>query len=398
MSLVEDALAGPSVFKDQSALSFDFVPPELPGREEAIKRLSQAFRVFYEGKGNQMATIRGPVGSGKTAMSRFFARDLREAMRKQNRSLKVAYVNCRNDRTDAMAMTSLLREMDKGFPDRGFSVPEMLEALRRRIEKTDTSVLVILDEVDVLLKEKGESDLLYSLSRFEVPNHPGALGVILVAQKDVVPMLDEATRSTVKGTNTIALEGYERDPMQRIVDQRVKLAFHPGMIPEDVGNLVADIGAEKGDARLAIEVLAAAGTNADDRGEELVTAEDVRVAKAAKMSEFPEQKLRELPLHELLVLLSVARRLAKSGDAYATTGPVESTYQVACESANEKPRGHTQFWTYMKNLASYGFLHLQISSAGHAGTTQLISLPDAPAFQVRDKIVQIVRDTHGKDV
>ncbi len=182
-------------------------------------------------------------------------------------------------------------------------------------------------------------------------------------------MLDEATRSTVKGTNTIALEGYERDPMQRIVDQRVKLAFHPGMIPEDVGNLVADIGAEKGDARLAIEVLAAAGTNADDRGEELVTAEDVRVAKAAKMSEFPEQKLRELPLHELLVLLSVARRLAKSGDAYATTGPVESTYQVACESANEKPRGHTQFWTYMKNLASYGFLHLQISSAGHAGTT-----------------------------
>lgn len=396
MSLVEDALAGPSVFKDESVLDYKFVPPELPGREDEIKRLTQIFRVFYEGKGSQIATIRGPVGSGKTAITRRFAMDLREAMRKHGRTMKIAYVNCRTDRTDAMAMTSILRALDQGFPDRGFSVPEMLDALKKRIEKTETSLFVILDEADVLLK--GESDLMYALSRFEVQNRPDALSLALVAQKDVIQLLDEATKSTMKATNTIELSGYDWKPMRAIVDQRVNLAFHPGMLPEDVAELVTDIGAAKGDARLAIEVLSAAGTNANDRREEQVTAEDVRVAKSAKFSEFPEGKLRELPLHELLVLMALSRRLAKTGNAYATTGEVESAYAVVSESAEEKPRAHTQFWTYLKNLNAIGFLDLRISGEGHAGTTQLISLPDVPAAELRDKLQELIQDVHSKQV
>lgn len=395
MSLVEDALSGASVFKDESTLDFHYVPDELPHRDDAIRRLAGLFRGVAEGKTTQIVQVRGPVGSGKTALSRRFSMDLRDAVFKRGRKMRTAYVNCRNDRTPPLAMLPVLRSFDPGFPDRGFSVPEMLDALKRQMVKNECSLLVILDEVDALLRNPKGLELLYTLSRFETEGETG-LSLILVSQRDITQYLDEATASSLKRTNTLELEGYGMQAMQAIVGLRVRLAFLPGAMPPHVAELVADIASRKGDARLAIELLASAGTNANDRGAEQVSAEDVRTAKATIHSELPEHKLRELPAHELYVLLAIARRLARSDESYTTTGEVQDAYSLVAEEFEDTPRGGTQFWQYLKNLEGYGFVDLRKSSKGHIGTTHLISLPDAPAAELEPWLHEIVTQQRQK--
>jgi Cdc6-like AAA superfamily ATPase len=63
---------------------------------------------------------------------------------------------------------------------------------------------------------------------------------------------------------------------------------------------------------------------------------------------------------------------------------------VTCEEYNEKPRTHTMFWNYLKEVENAGFITIKLSGKGHLGTTQLISLPDIPADVVSNKVKELL--------
>ena len=94
--------------------------------------------------------------------------------------------------------------------------------------------------------------------------------------------------------------------------------------------------------------------------------------------------------HQLLTLYAIAKRLKKDGTAYVNTGDAEKTYNITCEEYNEKPRTHTMFWTYLKEIENAGFINIKSSGKGHIGSTQFISLPDIPAEVVSDKIRELL--------
>jgi cell division control protein 6 len=391
MSLVEEELGGPSVFKDLAKLDFDYVPDALPGREEAIRWLTSTYRGLTQGSNREHALLWGPVGTGKTAVAKLFARSFRAALQKQGRPLEVVHVNCRSRKSDGLAMLGIMSHFDPHYPDRGFSVGEMLRDLKRTLDRKGVHLLVILDEVDALLKSDASS-LVYDLTRFNSEGGPSWAGVsvIMVSQENVLPLLDPAALSTFKQTNAYEFKRYAVDPLNGIVNQRVELAFQPSTVQEMTATLVADVAAPEGNARLAIEILQKAGRMADDENQAEVTPEHVRAAKAESFSYITTSKLQAMPQHPLLVLLALARRL-KHGDAYATTGAVEQAYKVACEEFATEPRAHTQFWKYLKQLEGAGFLVSRMSGKGQAGTTQLLSIPDAPSRAVEGKVLELLK-------
>ncbi|MCK4902957.1 MAG: orc1/cdc6 family replication initiation protein, partial [Thermoplasmatales archaeon] len=69
----------------------------------------------------------------------------------------------------------------------------------------------------------------------------------------------------------------------------------------------------------------------------------------------------------------------------------EKTYAITCEEYNEKPRTHTMFWNYIKEIEGAGFINLKPSGKGQLGTTQLISLPDIPAEIVSNKVEELLK-------
>jgi cell division control protein 6 len=77
------------------------------------------------------------------------------------------------------------------------------------------------------------------------------------------------------------------------------------------------------------------------------------------------------------VLLAIARSIRNK--SFVSTGEVEDAYRVVCEESDEKAKGHTQFWTYLKDLSAYGLIDTKISGKGMPGKTTLIALSDIPA-------------------
>lgn len=390
-NIIEDELLSSSVIKDPGVLDFDYVPDEILHRDEQFHFLSQMFKPLLSGI-SQNVVIQGPVGTGKTLITKKFCSSLVGIARKQGKLIEYVHINCRKRSTDAMVLLGILNHFDSRFPDRGFSVQEMLQVLRKQLQKREAQLLVVLDEADALLK-KSDSNLVYALTRFsdELTREKIPVSLLLISQKDVLSMLDDSALSTFKRSNKISLDKYTRKELFDIVKQRIALAFHTNTVDGECVGLIADIASEWGDARFAIELLWKAGIAVDNQHVQLVVPEHVRAAKAETYSIVTESKLRNLERHQLLSLYAIAKRLQKDGTAYVSTGDAEKTYAVTCEEYNEKPRTHTMFWSYLKDIESAGFVTIKLSGKGRLGTTQLISLPDIPAEVVGNKVEELLR-------
>jgi len=390
-NIIEDELSSSSVIRNLSALDFDYVPDELLHREDQLRFLAQMFKPVLSNI-SQNVIIKGPVGTGKTAIAKKFCTSLVSIARAQGKFIDYVHINCRKRSTDSMVLIGILSHFDPRFPDRGFSVQEMLDVLRKQMSKRNSQLLLVLDEADALLKRTG-SDLIYSLTRFsdESTTDKNPVSLLLVSQKDLLSMLDPSAVSTFKRSNVLSLNKYTRGELYDIVRQRVYLAFHNDTVQEDCQDLIADIASEWGDARFAIELLWKAGIAADHQHVKIVTPEYVRAAKAETFSVVTESKLRNLEKHQLIALYAIAKRLKKDGTAYVNTGDAEKTYAVTCEEYNEKPRSHTMFWSYLKDIENAGFINLKQSGKGQVGVTQLISLPDIPAEIVGAKVEELLR-------
>ena len=389
--IIEDELMSSSVIKNLNALDFDYIPEKLIHRDEQLKFLAQMFKPLLSNI-SQNVVIKGPVGTGKTLIAKKFCTSLVNLARKNAKSIEYIHINCRKRSSEAMVLLGVLNHFDPRFPDRGFSVQEMLDVLKKQLTRRQAQLILVLDEADAHIKKSG-SNLIYNLTRFsdESLKNKIPISLLLISQKDVLSMLDAAALSSFKRVNTISLNKYTRNELHDIVKQRVKLAYHIGTVEEGCIDLIADIASEWGDARFAIELLWKSGIAADHAHIDNVIPEHVRLAKAETYSIVTETKLRNLNRHQLIVLYAIAKRLKKDKTAYVNTGDAEKTYAVTCEEYDEKPRTHTMFWNYIKDIESAGFVTLKLSGKGQLGTTQLISLPDIPAEVVGEKVKDLLK-------
>lgn len=375
----------PHLFKDQSKLSFDYVPDHLCHREAQLERLGMIFRPVLEGTMAQTAFLIGSVGTGKTATSKRFCLDLMKAAQEKGRTMDYIIVNCRQRSTEVAVLRRIVMHFDENFPDRGFSTEEMLRSIRKHIEKRKMHLVVVLDEADVLLS-KGAADLIYQLTRFdeEVIGGRPSMSVIMISQKNVLDMLDAASSSTFRRANAIRFDKYDVRDLVDILKVRADLAYHPGVVRQDSLDLMADIASEFGDARFAIELLDKAGMLAEEEGSEHLTPENVRGAKALTYSVVTESKIEDLDKQHKMVLLAVARSI--KDQAYVRTPEAESAYKLVAEEYGEKARGHTMFWSYLQDLTNQGLVGTRVANEETGGRTTFISLPDVPAKVVRARL------------
>jgi len=384
---------GKSVFKDQRTLSFDYVPQRLVHRETQMKKLVMLYRPVVESNLSQNAVLTGSVGTGKTATAKRFCADLKDFAEKQQKAVDWVLVNCRQRNSESSAVLHVVNHFQPNFPDRGFSITEMLRILRKDLEKRKVHLVIVLDEADVLLKKAGP-DIIYKLTRFGEEKVDGRelVSLMLISQKNIFELLDASSTSTFKRTNVVEFGKYSSDELRDIVKTRAELAFHDGAIDDDAINLIAEVSSEWGDARFAIEILEKAGMLADEESAGRISVEHVRGAKAEAYSSITESKLAGLDRHQKLSLLGIAR--ASRGKAYVTTGEAESAYKVACEEYSEKPRAHTAFWGLMKDLDMLGVVSAKKSGPGISGKTTVITLLDIPAKVLEQRMRQMLKDEH----
>lgn len=376
--IISGEMGRPSIFKDEAKLFPDHVPMNLVHREPQLRSLSRTFRAIIESPGSvsQKATLVGDVGVGKTAVAKRFGSTLESIARERGIDLRYVHVNCYKDRTLFLVVKKLAQHIVPAIPDRGFSAQELFETLWKTLEDEGIYLLLALDEIDFLISVADEKEApLYFLSRVtdEYLNRKQRISLMLITRNlEFLSGLDKSVQSTLLH-NVIKFENYSAAQLYDIIRLRGAEALKDGAVDEDVLLMISEMAAPKGDARYALELLWRAGKYADAEAAPKVQPEHVRKAQL-DVSQFPMQIVLDLPLHERLFLLAVARALKRTRSAYVTMGEVESAYRLICEDMQVEARKHTQFWEYLQNLRNLGILHTRISGAGFRGKTTLIGM------------------------
>ncbi|MBQ9689549.1 MAG: cell division control protein 6, partial [Candidatus Methanomethylophilaceae archaeon] len=303
-------------------------------------------------------------------------------------ALDIIYINCRNNSSENSVILNLIRYFDKGYPERGFSVEDMARVLKNHLVKNKKPLVVILDEVDVLLK-KSTVDIIYQITRLsDDTSKPAPVSIILISQQSIYSMMDDATASTFRRTTMVRFDRYSREELRQIAKERAEEALLPGKVGDEVLDQIADSSEEFGDARMAIELLERAANLAEEESVGEVTVENVRAAKAGIYSIVSESKIEALDLNRKLTLLAIARAMKQN--VMIPISAAEKTYAIACEEYDVPARKHTQFWGYVQDLEKVGLVKTRVSSSGKGGRTTTVSLPDIPSKVLASKVADML--------
>ena len=400
--IVKETLARPTVFKDESPLSLEFIPSRLPHREEQMRFLTQLFRFTLENPFSisQRVLITGDVGTGKTVLTQRFGTDLIKAARSRKINLHYIHVNCREAKGSLfMIIKRVLTHFEPEFPKRGFAPEELLHTLMDMLDDKNIHLILALDELEHLIRMEGATPI-YNLTRIqeERVGKPIRLSLICILREmEYVQKLDKSTIDTLQ-RNIVRLDKYNARQLISILKDRVDLAFKENAMEDEALQLVADIGEQSGDARYSIELLWRAGKYADSEGVKRVSTDHVRKAAGSVYPMLRGEYISALSPHEKYMLLALARVLGESQEAYATIGAVEREYKAVCEEYNDHPRQHTQIWKYARSLAAIGVISASKSGEGIRGRTTLLGLQNVPASTMREQLETALTSSRKKRV
>jgi archaeal cell division control protein 6 len=383
-----------SVFIDESILEIHYVPEKILHREAEMQRLRSLFDQIvgapYEM--SQKAVILGNVGSGKTVLANAYGRELRQKAERRRVKFHYIHINCRQRRGSLfMVLNQVVTRIKPDFPERGYSANELLDILRTILEEEDTQILLVLDEVDALIENEG-SDAMYYLTRFHetTPDEPRRLNLLCISKSaEAFRKLDRSTLSSLQ-QNIIRMPDYNKFQLADIMLHRMEQAFRKDAVPLEIIDFISEVAEkEKGDARYAISLLHGAGIEADNEGLRQIKPEHVRKIAVGIFDVTVPDEIKHLNQHEKLALLSISRFFMSNTAPEATTGEIEESYHLVCEEYGEKPRGHTQFWKYLKKLNDLDFVSMEMNASSQ-GRTQLIRLDKIPSDTLQEKVMELL--------
>ncbi len=400
-----------SVFKEDGENIFTghYIPERIWHRETEMKTLASFFRsiITESTSSSRKVVIYGPVGTGKTAISRRFGRDLIKYMRREWKYgkplFKYFHINCRKTKTPHLILTTLLRQLVPGFPLRGFGVDELVRMFNLLLYEQNLVVLVVLDEIDYLLPEE-RTDFLYSLSRLEeAPSGREDLGqsnekiearfnlLLITRDENFRHYLDLSTASSL-GQNYIFFKPYTRAQLYDIIYSRAEEGLKEESYDDDLIDLIASLAEENGDARFAIDLLWRAAKIADQENENHIKNEHVRNAIVTILP-IEKSLLDDLNTHQKILLLSTAKLLQNEKKLFATTPEVKQSYIEICDEAGVRPRRQTQVWSYLRDLNKLGLIQLEVMNRHNQGRSMgrvtSIRISDIPVTEIINRLTPL---------
>jgi cell division control protein 6 len=361
------------IFKDREVLRHDYIPEKLPHRDEQIHCLGGIMAPVLRGSPCSNAFIYGKTGTGKTAVTKYVLNKLSSKAQEIGASVGVCYVNCRLAGTEYRVLSSLCDALDVRVPFTGLAVGEVFDRFKEGLDSQRKIFIVVLDEIDALIKVRGDI-LLYELTRVNETLRHGRTAIIGISNDlRFKEFLDPRVLSSLS-EEEIVFRPYDAAELQDILWRRAQMAFSEGALRDSAIALCAALAAaEHGDARRALDLLRVAGELAEREGADCVSEDNVRQAEKRVEHDRIVEVLENLPVHSKLVLCSVYL-LGKTKVSYSITGDIYGIYCELCDQSSLSPLTQRRVSGLISELDMVGLLNARVVSMGRYGRTKKIRL------------------------
>jgi archaeal cell division control protein 6 len=361
------------LFKDREVLRHDYLPEKLPHREEQIRQLGQAVAPVLKDSRCSNIFVYGKTGTGKTAVTKFVVSHLESKAKEYGAPVKFCYINCRMTGSEYRVFASLSQSLGLSIPFTGLSAGEVFDRFRAGLDSTRVIFIIILDEIDALIKDRGDG-ILYELTRINEALHKSKVALIGISNDlRLKEFLDPRVFSSLS-EEELVFRPYDASELRNILLERSKLGFFDGALSDAALSICSALAAaEHGDARRALDLLRVAGEVAERQGSATITEEHVREAEKHIEHNKIVEALKNSTLHSKLVVLSVYH-LSKANGTNATTGEIYDVYSDLCGELGTSLLTQRRLGTLINELDAMGLLNSKVVSMGRYGRTKKIRL------------------------
>lgn len=371
-------LKGPRIFNNRDALESSYIPEELPHRDIQIKDIAEKTACALLGDTPPSFLCYGMTGTGKTATIRYVSQKLAQ----QCSELKPwwVYINCNIVSTPYRILAHIYNTIsrEEKIPPTGLPKDIIFKKLLGLLDsKVGNSIcFLVLDEIDILVNKKGGNEILYDLTRLNENLDKCKTSLIGISNKlKFKENLDPRILSSL-GEEHIVFPSYNASELRDILNNRAKIAFHEGVLKEDVIPLCAAFAAkEHGDARKALQLLRKAGELAERSQNKIISSKYVEKAQADLENDYIIEYIRGIPLQAQIILTTIyliskfsPEHIIISGDIYEIHSEIKRLIP------NIRQLTKRRISDYINELSLAGIISAEVKSMGHYGRTKIIKL------------------------
>src|ERR671933_97995 len=373
-SIFEKIATGKTLIKNRRTLTIDYVPENLPFRDEESKTIAQALSVVLKGARTSNLLLFGKPGTGKTAVVKNVIEHLRKKAEELGIEVTVPLVNAKTAYKVLYEIAEEIginkkEESKLQVPFTGLSMGEATDRILDFIQKKKLHVVLVIDEIDSLVDKNGD-DVLYNFTRAnERISEGGFISLIGISNSlTFKDKLDPRVRSSLSEEEMV-FNPYTVEQLQKILMDRSKLAFHDDAVSEAAINLCAAMaGKENGDARRAIDLLRVAAEIAERERASKVEERHIRLAQEKIEKDTNYEVLKNSTTHTKLVILAIIK--SKNGN----TGEVYEIYSSLCKHSEQEPLTQRRITQIISELDQLGLITSNVVSQGRYGRSQRIKV------------------------
>jgi cell division control protein 6 len=356
-----------SLFRDPEVFEIDYVPDQFEFRDTQMRELAFQIRPGLRG-GRPLNTIcKGLPGTGKTTSVRKLFSEIEDTTKK----LLPVHINCQIDNTKFAILSQIYRKLSGHLPPAsGTSFKQVFDAVARMLIKDEIVLLVALDDANYLLYEGEINRVLYTLLRSHETYEGTRIGVIVIISDmdvDISRAVDARVSSVFRPTE-LYFPPYGEAEVHEILKARVLQGFFPGVLSDELLDLVVLQTLKAGDLRVGIDILKRAALTAERDARRQITPDDIN--RAYDVSRF-------LHLTHTIRMLSDEERQVLRACAENTLEGKEMHAGGVYKSVHEKIGiGYTRFYEIVKKMEAVRLLDLHYREG--RGRTTVITLRYEP--------------------
>ena len=331
-----------SLFRDDVALDYDYMPKLIPYREKEQFKIASAIKPLFVKRNGRNLFIYGNPGVGKTVACRHVLNELEE----KTDDIIPFYINCWQKNTTYKIILEMCNIIGYKFTQNK-KTEELFDVLKGIINKK--SAVFVFDEIDKVEDFSFLYSILENIYRKSI--------ILITNYSNFIQKIDDRVKSRLT-PEMLEFKPYNLEETGGILKQRMEYAFND--VWDDYAfDAVVKKCYEMKDIRLGLFLMRESGIIAEDRSSRRITIDDVKKA-IDKVDKFTKKDENSLDSEERMIFNIIKENSGKK------IGELFKIYQE---------RGGTSvyrtFQRKINKLASDGFISIE-KVTGKGGNTTIV--------------------------